>query len=318
MPARPARKARSSLFRREADELINRFSEQRPIRAGSLIISVFGDAITPHGGAVWLGSLIDVLEPFGINQRLVRTSVFRLAKDGWLRSEQIGRRSYYRLSESGRARFQDASRHIYSEPRNRWDGHWCLVMLAGADAVNRDDIRRELRWLGFGSFSANVLAHPAPDMEAVNERLATLAGNDKLLIMRASAEDDRKQYLRSLASSAWSLDDLERRYHAFLKQFRPVYKAASKSKALDNDSAFQVRTLMIHEYRKILLRDPVLPDELLPTNWSGGPAYQLCRNNYSLLADSTEEFLTERLETADGPLPPAEPSFYDRFGGLHD
>ena len=75
---------------------------------------------------------------------------------------------------------------------------------------------------------------------------------------------------------------------------------------------------MIHEYRKILLRDPILPDELLPTDWSGGPAYQLCRNMYSLLADATEEFLTDRLETAEGPLPPAEPTFYDRFGGLRD
>ena len=318
MPARPAKKVRSNPFRHETDELINRFKAKRPIRAGSLIISVFGDAITPHGGAVWLGSLIDVLEPFGINQRLVRTSVFRLAKDGWLRSEQIGRRSYYRLSESGRTRFQDASRHIYSEPRNRWDGHWCLVMLAGVDAANRDELRRELGWLGFGSFSANVLAHPAPDMDAVNERLAPLAGNDKLLIMRGCAEDDRKQYLRSLARSAWSLDDLEHRYQVFLEQFRPIYKVAAKSKTLDNESALQIRILMIHEYRKILLRDPILPDELLPTDWSGGPAYQLCRNMYSLLADATEELLTERLETADGPLPPAEPSFYDRFGGLRD
>ena len=84
--------------------LINDFRSRRPLRAGSLLTSVFGDAIAPRGGAVWLGSLINVLEPFGINQRLVRTSVFRLAKEGWLRSEQIGRRSYYSLTPDGRGR----------------------------------------------------------------------------------------------------------------------------------------------------------------------------------------------------------------------
>ena len=30
----------------------------------------------------------------------------------------------------------------------------------------------------------------------------------------------------------------------------------------------------------------------------------------------TEEFLTGAMENADGPLPPAGPEFYQRFGGL--
>ena len=193
MRARKITESGGDRFHQATGLLIDGFQQQRPIRAGSLVISIFGDAIAPHGGAVWLGSLINVLEPFGINQRLVRTSVFRLAKDGWLQNEQIGRRSYYSLSEQGRTRFQDASRHIYSEPRQQWDGHWCLVMLAGVDGADRDDIRRELGWLGFAPFSANVLAHPAPDMDAVEERLGELSGNDALLVMRASVGDDRSE-----------------------------------------------------------------------------------------------------------------------------
>ncbi|MCM2318589.1 MAG: phenylacetic acid degradation operon negative regulatory protein PaaX, partial [Pseudomonas sp.] len=70
--------------------LIQRFQEQTPIRASSLIVTVYGDAIEPHGGAVWLGSLIQLLEPMGINQRLIRTSVFRLTKDGWLKADKVG------------------------------------------------------------------------------------------------------------------------------------------------------------------------------------------------------------------------------------
>ena len=72
--------------------LVDEFSSRPTVRAGSLIITVFGDAIAPRGGTVWIGSLIRVLRDFGISERLVRTSVFRLTRDDWLEAEQVGRR----------------------------------------------------------------------------------------------------------------------------------------------------------------------------------------------------------------------------------
>ena len=302
-------------FRATTDSLVADFQAQRPLRTGSLVISVFGDAIAPHGGSVWLGSLINVLEPFGISHRLVRTSVFRLVKDGWLQSQQIGRRSFYSLTHVGRSRFSDASRRIYSSPREDWNGTWSLALIAGVHAKNRDQIRKELSWFGYAPFSSNVFAHPAPDMQRVEERLEHLEGNEQVLLMQATARK-RNQYLQQLVGEAWSLQALDDGYEEFLQRFRPVYKAVRRSRNPDPKTAFQLRTLLIHEYRKILLRDPFLPAELLPERWSGVSAYQLCRNIYSLVAGPTEEFLTGALENADGPLPPAGPSFYARFGGI--
>jgi phenylacetic acid degradation operon negative regulatory protein len=306
-------------FQSNTDNLVADFQLRRPIRAGSLVISVFGDAIAPHGGSVWLGSLIKVLEPFGINQRLVRTSVFRLAKDGWLESTQVGRRSYYSLTAEGRARFKAASRRIYSAPRQEWNGTWNLVMLAGVDAVYRDDIRKELAWLGFAPFSSNVLAHPQPDLKVVEERLDELDGKQQILMMQATEIKNgaRKQHLKQLVSDAWALQELDDRYAEFLQRFRPVYQAVRRSKQPDPETAFQLRTLLIHEYRKILLRDPFLPEALLPERWNGMSAYQLCRNIYATVAGPTEAFLTESMENADGPLPPAGRTFHERFGGIH-
>ena len=318
MAATRAKDLRGAAFRAATNTLVEDFRSRRPLRTGSLLISIFGDAIAPHGGAVWLGSLINSVEPFGINQRLVRTSVFRLVKDGWLQSEQIGRRSYYSLTAEGSRRFEDASRRIYSEPRENWDGEWCLVMLAGVDSLHRDDIRKELSWQGFAPFSANVLAHPSPDHARLEESLQQLNGNDDVLVMSASASDNRTQYLRELVHDAWALRDLDDRYQAFLERFRPVFNAARKSADIEPEQAFQARTLLIHEYRKILLRDPSLPDALLPERWNGVAAYQLCRNIYSLVAEPAEAFLTARMESADGPLPPADNSFWMRFGGINN
>ncbi len=99
---------------------IDAFSQQKRVHANSLIISVFGDMVVPRGGRIWLGSLIRLLEPLGLNERLVRTSVFRLARDQWLRTEALGRRSDYLLTPSGQRRVDEASRHIDAAHAPLW------------------------------------------------------------------------------------------------------------------------------------------------------------------------------------------------------
>ena len=89
-------------------------------------MSVFGDVVLPRGGRIWLGSLIKLLEPLQINERLIRTSVFRLAKEEWLRTEPHGRRSDYLLTPTGLRRFEEASRHIYASNHLAWDRRWRL------------------------------------------------------------------------------------------------------------------------------------------------------------------------------------------------
>lgn len=308
-------KVDTSGFNGACQALLAGFSQQRPIRSGSLVISVFGDAIAPHGGSVWLGSLIDALEPFGINERLVRTSVSRLAKQGWLLAERIGRRSFYRLTDKGMRRFHEASRRIYSEPRQDWQGTWSLALLAGVDGAARDDIRRELGWLGFAPFSSNVLAHPSPNLAEVDDCLAELAGGERVLVMEARPRHNQSAYLGELLGNAWQLSELGDRYAHFLERFRPIYLAAREAEKPDPRDAFCMRILLIHEYRRILLRDPSLPGELLPESWDGVQAFQLCRNLYAMLVGPAEEYLTSNIENAYGPLPPAEPAFYQRFGG---
>jgi phenylacetic acid degradation operon negative regulatory protein len=297
--------------------LVAEFRARPTIRAGSLIITIFGDAIAPRGGTVWIGSLIRVLDDFGINERLVRTSVFRVTKDHWLDVEQVGRRSYYSLSSDGADRFEQATLRIYGDPRQSWDGDWCLVLLAGLDAEQKEQVRRELGWLGFGAISTNVLAHPTPDMGDTDATLKRHGIDRQVVVMRGTTlgkkQDDA---MRVLVHKSWNLQELDQRYAEFVEQFRPVFRAARGTRTIDPRQAFLVRTLLIQEYRRILLRDPLLPAELLPGGWNGTAAYQLCRNLYRLIYQPADDFMSAEFETADGPLPPPAPEFYRRFGGL--
>ena len=58
--------------------------KREPSRTGSLVVTVFGDAIVPRGGSVWLGTLLAFFETLDIGSGVVRTAMSRLAADGWL------------------------------------------------------------------------------------------------------------------------------------------------------------------------------------------------------------------------------------------
>ncbi len=296
-------------------KLLDEFRARPTLRAGSLITTVFGDSIAPRGGTVWLGSLIGVMAGFGISERLVRTSVFRLVKDGWLQSAQVGRRSYYSLTDIGREQFEQATHRIYGEPAGHWDGEWCLLLLSALATESKERVRRECGWLGFGPLSANVLAHPSPNFTELDVTIRRLDVQDELIVMRGQTVRGESA-MREVVRNCWNLDDIDERYRAFVARFRPLYRALAKSTELSASSAFQARTLLIQEYRKVLLRDPLLPVELLPPGWHGATAYQLCRNLYRLVHCDADAYLDEVMETADGPLPPPGAAFTRRFGGL--
>jgi len=300
------------------NQLIARFQEQTPIRASSLIITLYGDAIEPHGGTVWLGSLIGLLEPMGINERLIRTSIFRLTKEGWLTAEKVGRRSYYSLTGTGRRRFEKAFKRVYSPGLPAWDGAWTLVLLSQLAADKRKQVREELEWQGFGAIAPSVLACPRCDRADLTATLLDLDALDDSIVFETHAQEVlASKAMRLQVRESWKIDELGQHYSEFIRLFRPLWQALREPGEPDAQDCFLARTLLIHEYRKLLLRDPQLPDELLPGDWEGRAARQLCRNLYRLVYARAEVWLNSALETADGPLPDAGESFYRRFGGLN-
>jgi len=301
------------------EDLVQNFARTRPIRGGSLILTVYGDAIAPRGGAVWLGSLIALLAPLGLNQRLVRTSVFRLSKDGWLTGAHVGRRSFYRISELSRRRFEQAFRRVYGKPHVEWDGEWCIVMLSQLESAARDALRKELAWLGFGTIAPGIMAHPMTDRDSLMGTLQELGVQEGVIVMRAQRERfSSEQALKELVQQCWNLEQVAQYYQRFLERFRPVWSALEGVNDLEPEPCFLIRTLLIHDYRRMLLRDPQLPDELLPADWAGAAARRLYRNLYRLIYEPAEQHLSQMLQTADGPLPEVAPKFYERFGGLRE
>lgn len=298
---------------------IDNFLAERPVRANSLIITIYGDSIAPHGGTVWLGSFIRLVEALGMNQRMVRTSVFRLSKEEWLVSEQIGRKSFYSLTATGRRRFEHAYRRIYDEPHTQWKGIWQLVLTTNVDlsAAQRDALRKELLWEGFGIIAPGVLAHPSDDSDSLLDILQGNGVHDKVVVMQARTPGVKtSRPLQSLVHDCWNLGVIAKDYQRFTDRFRPLLRALKSASSLDPQQCFVVRTLLIHEFRRVLLRDPQLPQQLLPKDWPGDVARQMCRELYGITQCDAEQYLMDVLETSVGPLPEASEYFYARFGGI--
>jgi phenylacetic acid degradation operon negative regulatory protein len=309
----------------EAGRHLAQLLATRPPRAKSLVVTVFGDSILPHGGTVWVGSLIRLLAPFGINERGVRTAVQRLTVEGWLSNRSVGRRSDYTPTAESRPRFEAADRRIYAAAALEWDGTWCLVLLgqAGISTSERDTARRELRWQGFGEISPAMLLHPAADPGSLRRTLDDLGLTGRAIVFDGAAGGTFATppsagggALRELVRSAWRLDDLALEYRDFLGRFAPLEEMREAPLLRDPETCFGLRTLAIHEYRRILLRDPQLPEELLPEQWEGRVARGVCARLYRRLEARAAQHLVATCETSSGRLPPALRCYRHRFDGL--
>jgi len=304
-----------------ADPRWRRLLASRPPRAASLLVSVFGDAVVPHGGAIWLGSLIGWLALFGINERAVRTAVHRLAADDWFTSSSAGRRADYVLTRTSRHRFADAERRIYAATAPPWNGGWAVVVLpqGAIGAAKREAARRELFWHGFGELAPAVLVHPSADLVELRLALRDLGIERRAIVLHARDADrpsrDRAA-LRELVASAWDLADLASAYRTYVRRFRPFTQPRAERERFSAELCFCLRVLAIHEYRRILLRDPELPAELLPEDWIGLEARAVCIALYRAVEKPAAAYVRESGATIRAPLPGPAPPYFRRFGGL--
>jgi phenylacetic acid degradation operon negative regulatory protein len=275
--------------------------KREPSRTGSIVITLFGDAIAPRGGSVWLGTLLAFFETLDIDSGVVRTAMSRLAADGWLERNRVGRNSFYRLAKKGRQTFDAATRHIYDPQASDWTGRFELLLIGSSE--DRDASREALKNAGFGSPLPGVWI--APSGVPVPEEAA------HAIRLEVSAEDDAG---RRLLRESWPLERTAEAYQKFMKTFEPLRGWIGRRERLSDAEAFTARILLVHRYRRVVLRDPLLPAALLPKDWPGRAARGLCREIYRGLLPMSEQWLDRNAGNENGPLPAAGGELARRFG----
>lgn len=250
-------------------------SRFEPPRAGSFIVTVYGDVVEPRGSVLWMGSLIEICAEVGLSESLVRTAVSRLVAAGQLEGERAGRRSYYRLTASARRDFAAASDVIFAAPGQGARG-WLWIEAPQAGAIDGFVEVAPGLWLG-------------PD---VGQQVPARG------VMRGQGEGDWS----GLAARLWPLADQARAYREVIAEAAALDLGAGPGPALI------ARLRLVHQFRQAVLRDPGLPVEGLPPDWPGEAARRAFARAYLALSPGAEERIAALFHSRDGAFEASSPA----------
>jgi phenylacetic acid degradation operon negative regulatory protein len=239
--------------------LISALHSEGRLRVWSLVITVFGDLVQHRGGVISTARLRLVLGRIGVEQGALRTALSRLGGDGWVTGERSGRTSLYRLTPQGVARFAPATTRIYAAPRRTPVSRWSAVVTLSEN----------------GASSVRI----CPADEVTNAGDCQVIGDLAHVSARFRSDLLGREHRTALVALAADIAALR----------HPL------SSPLDSAAA---RVLLIHRWRRIVLRYPehaaaLLPDDV-PLKYPRASVAEV----YAALSPAAERWL----ETPQGPV----------------
>jgi phenylacetic acid degradation operon negative regulatory protein len=239
-----------------------------------ILITVLGDYVRPSGRPAPTSAFIDALARLGVEESACRQALIRAAADGWLITERTGRFTWWRLSPAFEGFLAMGTERIFGFTATQpdWDRRWLVVVTRAAETnrAGRHLVRTRLRWSGFGNLAPGVWICTHPDR----------VEDAELILREAGVFDDCQIFLSeyltggdlaALVRQAWDLEEVEREYESFLAAF---------AKPPSDDPLVRI-TQLVHAWRRVILLDPALPEQLLPEGWIGTRAVQLFRRQHA-------------------------------------
>jgi phenylacetic acid degradation operon negative regulatory protein len=234
---------------------------QGRLRVWSLIVTFLGDAVEPRGGRVQAARIGAILDRLGVGRAAQRTALSRLVADGWIGREkdpEDGRAAIYGLSEQGREEFTPAARLVYAAPGSVTGGDWIVTQ--------SDDPRGIPIGPGVGLWPAAF----APRVLGV-----TLLGQIEHV------------------PSSFRANSLGAKQVAEAAQIRALTDLIDKMPFSDDGlDAMAARTVLIHRWRRYVLRYPEWPAALVDPDWPGLELRARVAGAYTLTRPLSETWLS--------------------------
>lgn len=277
--------------------LLDRIQTERRVRVWSLIITFLGDAIVPRGGEVSASTIQELMTRLGVESGAVRTAMSRLTSDGWVIREKRGRRSFFRLSKTGYDPFRQATARIYA-PADRDSGASPIMHLIVANAKSDRQQSSILR-------QNQVLeVHPGVYVSFDPRLNATKEVTDSCLVTPITASQLPNWVKEKLGSEAQADG-----YRTVSELFR-LFPTTDLTHPID---AMALRCLLIHEWRRVLLRGPDIPNACLPNNWPLEACRKTVASLYQELLPASEIWLDEVNSTSTRSSDKINIDFQHRF-----
>ncbi len=288
-----------------ASEFGDRWCRLPDVHARSALFDLYGDHLRTRGDRAPVAVLVRLLAPLGVTGPAVRTSISRMVRQGWLRSVRLPSGPGYALTEQARSRLDEAAARIYRTRDAAWSGCWDLLVLEPVGArTARDRVRSGLAYLGYAPLSDSTWISPWPSAE-----VGPLLAGERARFSRFAAQDGEPA---ERAARAWDLDALAASYRSWQEFATALVDDPSTHLGTtftsEDERAFAVRSLLVHEWRKFLFTDPGLPAELLPPSWAGTEAARFFAEQAARLLPAASRFVDACLARPNDPVPTAPPT----------
>jgi phenylacetic acid degradation operon negative regulatory protein len=267
-----------------------------------MIFTLYGDYIRYRGGEIWTGSLIQLLKHLGMSEQAVRSVLSRMWKKGWLKRRRVGRKSYYSLTKKSQDLLAAGAQRIFEPEDGEWSGDWYLVAYNVPESMRqqRNKLRRQLTWMGCGSFNTAIWLTPWDVTDSVLEVSRRLGIEEYVQVFRARHLGFAD--VKELVARCWELDRINSQYAGFVEKYGPMLEADTARLAdwdeVDPAECFTTRFMLLHEYREFPFVDPHLPPQLLPSDWLSVQAAELFKEYYALLTAKANQFVDLVFEKA--------------------
>jgi phenylacetic acid degradation operon negative regulatory protein len=226
---------------------------------------------------------------FGVEPATTRVTLSRLRQEGWFTTRKVGRETLYRLSDELFAILDEGRDRIFASYPAVWDGWWTQVVfqLPEGARVQRDQLKKRLSWLGFGSVTTGVWLSPREFPDGLAELRQTYP-EASVEVLRTRSDDPEQD--RRLVARCWDVDDLNRDYVDFIEQHEDLVPTA---RTLVGADALIGCVSLISTYRHFPFRDPSFPRALRPAGWRGAEAHELFLTLHEAIEPAATRYVQE-------------------------
>ncbi|MEM7800977.1 MAG: PaaX family transcriptional regulator C-terminal domain-containing protein [Chloroflexota bacterium] len=249
------------------------YQPNSPLNNRFAVMVILGDMVTPYADAFWLDEMLAKLGLLGLVERTGRSTLARMTKDGWFEVERVGRRSRYTITAWGMQVLRQGDLRVFEEAAPAWDGHWHLASysLPEEKRALRNQIRKQLLWLGYGNLSRGLWISPYDRRESLLEGLKR-SGIAPLIHFFSGAYQGALD-TQTMVESCWEIDKISDGYDQFLDRYSK--RNLKNGKRLSAADAFLLRFRLSYDFLPLLREDPNLPRQFLPPDWVGDRARAL-------------------------------------------
>lgn len=224
-------------------------------RVWSLLVTVFGDLAQMDGDIIEGPILSALLTDMGIKPEATRVALHRLRNDEWITSVKRGRTSHHSLTARGRQESASASPRIYNQA-NRSTGKWQLAILENTSAHSR----KSMEQLGFAALMPRVYVG-ASDAKAPQDAMTL-----------------EPQTVPAWLAMQFEPKGLLQDYSALHHALSTLNQAMNDAPSLTPRDTAVLRCLVVHSWRRLVLKHPDLPDDLYSKGWRGHDCRVLVSN----------------------------------------